>query len=786
MLMHSAKQKIKSTALNGFTLMELLVAVTLATLVAGISYAIFDYAQRSNVRIINTANLQADEQLAQTLIRTKLGVAEATSITSANGVDGACLSITNTERNTYTGFWFDGMSTYVSDTDFFGVSGNNDRTISFWIWVPSNNASQGVIAKWGKHNAADKNYAAMVNNNSRMLMDYSGNQMAAAETELNNARWQHVMVTYGGQHNDSHSKIFIDGVPIQNSTWIDQDNLNTGSTSTDNDGFWVGARDASSNLAFRGAIGDVRVWDKVLDLSYAQLLHTAKQGGYGLETDNLLLHWSMNEVPTDNLTVPDRSLNSNVGQINGFDLDELIFQTTEESTVGNSFGFYQTNLPEDDRYSLFYGEGKLSCPNDPASSTGWTRVSDPIYDAPAHHFFSSTDNSTNPSALTLSAGLTGEKFATGQTAKAQKINNSVKIKHSDLCRIDPNLTFDTQAIDNVSCAIKAAYALIEENYETGVDELYVQDATRAETNTEITFTNIPFLPSTVQAKWYKKTGILKFFSTDDGAFDPAVWTRALQTVSMKQSGTKYNSKKKILFSLGYVPFETENGYHYYDFRTTSEGSSKSWTSSFNEARSTSNNFCGLRGYLATITSQAENAFLAERFLTSSGGLPRGWIGGADNDTEGDWLWMDGPEQGVKFYSGATSSGKPVSVNGNVIPTSDFNRVIVDFDPSVTDLKLQRTIPSDSNVQTRFHYFAENEPNNCCGNEDYLQICGLPQGNGVWNDLTGSESCVTNDEFGDVYKVCGYYVEWGGRPGETDPSLVEKRVVDVGQVRDYCK
>ena len=89
-------------------------------------------------------------------------------------------------------------------------------------------------------------------------MDYSGNQMAAAETERNNARWQHVMVTYGGQHNDSHSKIFIDGVPIQNSTWIDQDNLNTGSTSTDNDGFWVGARDASSNLAFRGAIGDVR------------------------------------------------------------------------------------------------------------------------------------------------------------------------------------------------------------------------------------------------------------------------------------------------------------------------------------------------------------------------------------------------------------------------------------------------------------------------------------------------------------------------------------------------
>ena len=392
--------------------------------------------------------------------------------------------------------------------------------------------------------------------------------------------------------------------------------------------------------------------------------------------------------------------------------------------------------------------------------------------------------------MTLSAGFTGEKFATGQTAKAQKINNSIKIKHSDLCRVDPNLTFDSQATDNVTCEIKAAYALIEENYETGVDELYVQNATRAETNTEITFTDIPFLPSTVHAKWYKKTGILKFFSTDDSAFEPTVWTRALQTVSMKQGGTKYNSKKKILFSLGYVPFETESGYHYYDFRSIPNNTSKSWASSFNDARSSSNNFCGLRGYLATITSQSENTFLSDRFLTSEGGLPRGWIGGADNDTEGEWRWMDGPEQGVKFYSGKTTTGKPVSTIGNDIPTTDFNRVFVDFDTTITDLRLQRTIPSDSSVQIRFHYWGVTsggtpEPNDS-GGEDYLQICGLPKGNGTWNDLNGSNSCETNNQFNDVYKVCGYYVEWGGRPGETDPGLIEKRVVDVGQVRDYCK
>jgi len=46
------------------------------------------------------------------------------------------------------------------------------------------------------------------------------------------------------------------------------------------------------------------------------------------------------------------------------------------------------------------------------------------------------------------------------------------------------------------------------------------------------------------------------------------------------------------------------------------------------------------GYLATITSSAENKFA--RYVNYS---PAGWLGGSDMDLEGTWKWMDGPEAG---------------------------------------------------------------------------------------------------------------------------------------------
>lgn len=60
------------------------------------------------------------------------------------------------------------------------------------------------------------------------------------------------------------------------------------------------------------------------------------------------------------------------------------------------------------------------------------------------------------------------------------------------------------------------------------------------------------------------------------------------------------------------------------------------------------------GYLATMTSAEENAFVASRL---SGGAA--WIGASDVGEEGNWKWVTGPETNTQFWSG-DGGGSPVS------------------------------------------------------------------------------------------------------------------------------
>jgi hypothetical protein len=56
---------------------------------------------------------------------------------------------------------------------------------------------------------------------------------------------------------------------------------------------------------------------------------------------------------------------------------------------------------------------------------------------------------------------------------------------------------------------------------------------------------------------------------------------------------------------------------------------------------------GLPGYLATITSPQEQAFINSSFtfLVGFGGGGSAWLGASDAAVEGEWRWLDGPEAG---------------------------------------------------------------------------------------------------------------------------------------------
>lgn len=120
---------------------------------------------------------------------------------------------------------------------------------------------------------------------------------------------------------------------------------------------------------------------------------------------------------------------------------------------------------------------------------------------------------------------------------------------------------------------------------------------------------------------------------------------------------------------------------------------------------------GAQGYLATITSQAENDFIATQLKSDS------WIGASDSAVEGTWRWVTGPESGEQFWQGSGS--------GNTV-----NSMYAHWNNPVTGGTGQ-------------------EPNDSGGNEDCAEF--YYSNNGLWNDLNCSSTL-------------GYIIEYGGLSG----------------------
>ena len=116
----------------------------------------------------------------------------------------------------------------------------------------------------------------------------------------------------------------------------------------------------------------------------------------------------------------------------------------------------------------------------------------------------------------------------------------------------------------------------------------------------------------------------------------------------------------------------------------------------------------------------------------------GWIGGSDQEEEGTWKWVTGPEAGTVFWNGLSSGSSPNYANWN-----------------------------------------SGEPNNA-GNEDYAHITDPSIGFAAsWNDLPN------NAQSSGPYQAKGYVVEYGGSPGDPEinisafTKLVMPRIISAG-------
>ena len=181
--------------------------------------------------------------------------------------------------------------------------------------------------------------------------------------------------------------------------------------------------------------------------------------------------------------------------------------------------------------------------------------------------------------------------------------------------------------------------------------------------------------------------------------------------------------KTFSFTIGDANYLESTG-HYYEFIPLID---VRWTEAKVLAEGLT--YYGLQGYLATLTSEAENQIAAVQTNNF------GWIGASDLANEGDWRWVTGPEglenggAGRSFWLGNGTALGGAPVNGEY---SNWNWT--------------------------------NEPNNA-GPEHYAHVTSPNVGGiGTWNDLPDPAAG------GGDYQSKGYFVEYGGMPGDPDLEL----------------
>lgn len=233
------------------------------------------------------------------------------------------------------------------------------------------------------------------------------------------------------------------------------------------------------------------------------------------------------------------------------------------------------------------------------------------------------------------------------------------------------------------------------------------------------------LPAGVSANYNATSGVLTF----TGNASSAQYEALLRTVTFRSLASSSLATRTIAFTLGTaVPY---NG-HFYEYVSLS-------SSSFTTAKSAASarSYFGLQGYLATVTSAAENNYIASKLFADA------WMGASDeysqinaatgattyaNQTasEGKWYWVTGPEKGTQFCNG--NYPNTLSVGGSYI---NWNN---------------------------------GQPDNFINAEHYGQFYGSSVPAGRWNDLALTDL------------LNGYMCEYGGMP--SDPTVILSCARDI--------
>ena len=190
---------------------------------------------------------------------------------------------------------FDGAGDWII-SDFAGIGGSGDRSVSFWVSSTNDTQNTGIVA-WGDSTTPNgRKWHVRLNNSA------GNGPIGAIRTEiqgsyeidgssLTDGNWHHVVSTYssGGTFGSGQVSHYIDGVLFSDGETNTGGNgvlVNTLTSPTVSGSTYpvvLGGRHQGTALAsFSGMIDEVRIYDHALDAGEVQALYQVPEPSTGL------------------------------------------------------------------------------------------------------------------------------------------------------------------------------------------------------------------------------------------------------------------------------------------------------------------------------------------------------------------------------------------------------------------------------------------------------------------------------------------------------------------------
>ena len=167
--------------------------------------------------------------------------------------------------------------------------------------------------------------------------------------------------------------------------------------------------------------------------------------------------------------------------------------------------------------------------------------------------------------------------------------------------VEPRLASDT-------CQLDRAFVGIDGYIQGLHGRLDLQHVTWTTVGNTRVASNIPNMPSGVTATWYPAVGVMKFQSPQ--ALETRLWNRAISQLLYRPTGRSADATITFRMGIGGLPFFRGNQYGMYDFVEAS-APTPSFDNATTMATSSGGAFCGMRSYLASITSEAEQKHIED-------------------------------------------------------------------------------------------------------------------------------------------------------------------------------